>query len=57
ATYANGDIYEGTFVRGRRQGVGTMRYTTGEEATGEWIDGALPVANVAPAVEDPPADN
>ncbi|MEO0866321.1 MAG: 2-isopropylmalate synthase, partial [Pseudomonadota bacterium] len=41
ATYANGDIYEGTFKNGKRQGSGTMRYATGEEASGEWDSGAL----------------
>ena len=41
ATYANGDVYEGTFDKGKRQGQGTMRYATGEEASGEWIGGAL----------------
>ena len=35
------DIYEGQFVDGRRQGEGTMRYATGEEESGEWINGAL----------------
>ncbi len=26
ATYSNGDIYEGTFVNGRRQGQGTIKF-------------------------------
>ena len=29
------------FKAGKRQGEGTMRYATGQEATGEWQDGAL----------------
>ena len=41
ATYTNGDVYEGTFRDGKREGTGTMRYATGEEATGDWINGAL----------------
>ncbi len=40
ATYANGDVYEGMFQNGRRQGEGTMRYATGETESGEWRDGA-----------------
>ena len=38
-------MYEGTLLRGKRQGQGTMRYATGEEATGEWQDGALAEAS------------
>ncbi|MEO0922346.1 MAG: 2-isopropylmalate synthase, partial [Pseudomonadota bacterium] len=41
ATYTNGDIYEGNFLKGKRQGKGTMRYASGEEASGRWEDGAL----------------
>ena len=41
ATYANGDVYEGTFSAGKRQGQGTMRYATGETAAGGWTDGTL----------------
>jgi hypothetical protein len=41
ATYANGDVYEGMFVRGKRQGNGKIRYATGEERTGDWDNGAL----------------
>jgi hypothetical protein len=41
ATYANGDIYEGTFQRGKRQGQGTIRFANGNTASGEWDNGAL----------------
>ena len=41
ATYASGDVYEGNFVNGKRQGQGTLRYNTGEVATGLWENGAL----------------
>jgi hypothetical protein len=41
ATYTNGDVYEGMFRAGKRQGEGTMRYASGQEASGTWEDGAL----------------
>ena len=41
ATYANGDVYEGMFSNGKRQGEGTMRYATGKKVQGEWQDGEL----------------
>ncbi|NDH22237.1 MAG: hypothetical protein EBY46_13315 [Rhodobacteraceae bacterium] len=41
ATYANGDVYEGTFQRGKRQGQGTIRFANGNTASGEWNNGAL----------------
>ena len=41
ATYANGDVYEGLFKAGKRQGEGTMKYASGQEATGNWENGAL----------------
>ena len=41
ASYANGDVYEGSFVRGRREGPGTMRFADGQESVGTWSDGAL----------------
>jgi hypothetical protein len=44
ATYANGHIYEGAFVKGKRSGQGTMRYTTGQEESGVWENGALSTA-------------
>ncbi|MBT8413711.1 MAG: hypothetical protein KJO30_05215, partial [Boseongicola sp.] len=37
--------YEGMFVRGKRQGTGTIRYASGEERTGSWEDGALTDSN------------
>ena len=37
----NGDVYEGNFTAGKRQGEGTMRYATGESAVGNWENGAL----------------
>ena len=68
ATYTNGDVYEGTFLKGKRQGTGTMRYATGEEASGTWNDGALaeqtdatPADSAAPDqaadTDQPAADN
>ena len=41
ATYSNGDVYEGTFKAGKRQGAGLMKYASGQEAQGEWDNGAL----------------
>ena len=41
ATYSNGDVYEGTFVNGRRQGQGTIKFANGRSAKGNWQDGAL----------------
>ncbi len=56
ATYLNGDVYEGNFLRGKRQGNGTMRYATGEEASGNWTDGALESqTSQAGAAEEPAA--
>ena len=46
--YEQGGIYEGTFKDGKRQGAGTMRYKTGEEATGAWENGALATDDAAP---------
>jgi len=56
ATYANGDIYEGMFSAGTRQGSGTMRYTTGEEVAGDWDDGALATAAQTPPDETTATD-
>ncbi|MEH6751525.1 MAG: 2-isopropylmalate synthase, partial [Paracoccaceae bacterium] len=60
ATYAYGDVYEGMFSAGRRQGEGTMRYATGQEVTGVWQNGTPPGADgaddAAPAAEETPAD-
>ena len=52
ARYANGDVYDGSFVRGRRQGPGTMRYANGQEASGDWADGAILTRDI-PATETP----
>ncbi len=41
ATYSNGDIYDGMFLSGKRQGTGTMRYASGEKESGTWDNGAL----------------
>ena len=41
ATYANGDVYTGVFVMGKRQGQGTMVYASGETREGTWKDGQL----------------
>ncbi|HIP24165.1 MAG TPA: hypothetical protein EYG79_11320, partial [Rhodobacteraceae bacterium] len=40
-----GDVYEGFFAKGQRQGRGVMRYASGEEYDGFW-------ANGNPATED-----
>jgi len=29
------------FLKGKRQGKGSIKFATGEEATGKWINGAL----------------
>ena len=53
ATYANGDVYKGSFTNGRRQGEGTMRYATGRFASGTWENGVLqPAEDTAPAPAD-----
>ncbi|MEM8851811.1 MAG: 2-isopropylmalate synthase, partial [Pseudomonadota bacterium] len=55
ATYANGDVYEGSFVAGRRQGPGTMRYATGQVESGEWAAGSLTeraVEEVTPTADE-----
>ena len=56
-TYANGDVYTGHFVMGKRQGAGVMRYATGEIASGEWDDNRLakPDEGAAPEGETPEA--
>lgn len=36
ATYPDGEIYEGYFVEGIREGNGTYRYKDGDVYTGEW---------------------
>jgi len=41
ATYSNGDVYEGNFVDGKRQGEGTIRFASGDVVSGTWVDGAL----------------
>ena len=41
ATYANGDVYQGSFVKGKRQGRGTIKFASGDSASGKWNDGAL----------------
>ena len=41
ATYANGDVYTGVFVQGKREGQGTMVYASGEVREGRWVDGRL----------------
>ena len=41
ARYANGDVYEGNFFAGRRQGQGSMKYATGSIENGLWTEGEL----------------
>ena len=60
ATYANGDVYEGEFAAGKRQGEGVLRYAAGEVAEGVWENGILktPAAPVAADGEEAaPAEN
>jgi hypothetical protein len=52
------------FVNGKRQGEGTIRFASGETATGTWTDGALdgagaaaPADGEAPAEADAPAES
>ncbi|MBF21427.1 MAG: 2-isopropylmalate synthase, partial [Marinovum sp.] len=52
ATYANGDVYEGNFVKGKRQGEGTITFATGQEQTGEWKNGALVATDKDGVVEE-----
>ena len=49
ASYANGDLYEGSFVAGKRQGAGVMRYASGRVTEGEWRDDRLEEEANAPA--------
>ena len=56
ATYVNGDVYEGTFRAGKRQGDGTMRYASGEEASGDWDNGALKTEQTPEQTSQPAAD-
>ena len=62
AVYPNGDIYEGTFVAGQRQGPGRMVFSGGQEFDGEWKEGE-PINDASPgalppssAVPDGPED-
>ena len=59
ATYANGDVYTGKFEGGKRQGVGTMAYSSGQEQTGDWTNGAFtpqtPPATQEDAIQPAPA--
>ena len=43
--WANGDIYEGHFANGKRQGEGTITYAGGRSAKGTWDDGILDEEN------------
>ena len=38
ATYPDGEIYEGYFVEGKREGKGTYRYINGDVYTGNFVD-------------------
>ena len=37
-TWANGDVFDGTLVKGRRQGNGAFMWATGQRYEGEWKD-------------------
>ena len=37
ASYPNGELYEGTFVGGIREGRGTYRYSNGDKYDGQWV--------------------
>ena len=52
ATYPTGDIYEGGFAKGKRQGPGKLTYKTGEISEGVWENGVL----TAPLAAPPPAE-
>ena len=41
ATYSNGDVYEGSFVKGKRQGEGKMTFSNGDTSKGTWQNGDL----------------
>lgn len=36
--YSNGDVYEGEYVKGKRQGHGVYTFTDGESYEGDWYD-------------------
>lgn len=36
--WANGDVYEGALLRGKRQGQGTLQWANGQRYQGEWQD-------------------
>ena len=50
-TYANGDVYEGEWRRGKREGRGIMTYANGETQLGLWaadeLTAPLPLSSVA----------
>ena len=35
-TWANGDVYDGTWYKGMRWGHGSMNWTNGDSYTGKW---------------------
>ena len=37
--YANGDVYDGEWLNGKRHGIGTHTYKNGDSYSGEFIDG------------------
>lgn len=38
-TWASGDVFEGTQVRGKRQGLGVFTWANGQRYEGDWVDG------------------
>ena len=36
-----GDVYEGSFFKGKRQGEGAIKFASGKKAAGKWQNGAL----------------
>jgi MORN repeat len=55
ATYPEGDVYEGLFKAGKREGQGKLTYASGEVAEGVWQNGILTAPPEAPADGEAPA--
>ena len=51
-TQPNGDVYEGSFVKGRRAGPGKLTYVSGQIAEGLWENGILMAPAPATVAED-----
>jgi hypothetical protein len=59
ATYPGGEVYEGAFVAGKREGLGKLTYKKGEVSEGVWKNGILmgpaPAPGTGPEMQTPPA--